>query len=80
MKLSAELERFFRNSSCRPFAAPFDVKLSKEDIVQPDLMVVCDPEQIKETHIEGAPKLVIEIVSPASESFDRLAKMKLYER
>jgi len=71
---------FFKGKNCRPFVAPLDVKLSEHDVVQPDLLVVCDPAQIKDTHIEGAPTLVVEIVSPSSEKQDRLAKMKLYER
>lgn len=80
MKLSSVLSNHFKGKDCRPFAAPFDVKLSDDDVVQPDLMVVCDPDQIKDTHVEGAPKLLIEIVSPSSESFDRIAKMRLYEK
>jgi Uma2 family endonuclease len=43
-----------------------DVKLSDEDVVQPDLLVVCDPKQITRTHIEGPPSLVVEILSPDS--------------
>lgn len=35
---------------------------------------------IKETNIQGAPDLVVEILSPASEKRDRGAKQKLYAR
>ena len=80
MQLGAILTSFFKGKRCRPFAAPLDVKLSDVDVVQPDLIVVCDPSQFKGTHIEGAPALVVEILSPSSISHDRLAKMRLYQQ
>jgi Uma2 family endonuclease len=75
-----QLKGFFNGKPCRPFVAPADVKLSDVDVVQPDLMVVCDPDQIKETHVEGAPALVVEILSPSTHSHDRKRKMELYAR
>jgi Uma2 family endonuclease len=57
-----------------------DVKLSEEDVVQPDLLVVCKPEQIKRTHIEGSPSLVVEVLSKSSEKNDRHLKRELYAR
>jgi Uma2 family endonuclease len=79
-ELSLQLGNFFKGKPCKPFAAPADVKLSDDDVVQPDLMVVCDQDQIKETHVEGAPALVIEILSPSTHSHDRKRKMELYAR
>ena len=80
LKIGAELDRYFRGKSCRPFISPMDVKLSDEDIVQPDVLVVCDPRQIKPTHIEGAPALVVEVLSASSVSHDRVRKTRLYAR
>lgn len=79
-QLFAGLAAYFKGKPCRPFIAPLDVKLSEEDIVQPDLLVVCDPAQIKRTHIEGAPSLVVEILSPSTESHDRGRKLELYAK
>src|SRR5262245_54809384 len=78
--LSSALFSHFRGKRCQPFEAPMDVKLSDEDIVQPDILVVCDPNQVKTTHIEGAPALVVEILSPSSLAHDRVRKMNLYAR
>ena len=60
------------------FVAPTDVKLSEEDIVQPDLIVVCDANRIKPTHIEGPPTLVIEVLSPSTQAYDRVRKLRLF--
>jgi Uma2 family endonuclease len=79
-ELAAVLIPHFRGKKCRAFIAPFDVKLSEQDIVQPDLFVVCDKNPIKRTHIEGAPALVVEIISPSSAAHDRIRKMDLYAR
>ncbi len=63
-------------------AAPMDVHLSSNDVVQPDLLVVLNGQSgiIQDHGIWGAPDLVIEILSPSSISNDFLRKSKLYER
>ncbi len=65
---------------CRPFIAPTDVRLSDLDVVQPDILVVCKPGQITPSHIEGAPQLVVEVLSPATSTKDQREKKALYER
>ncbi|OPZ31700.1 MAG: hypothetical protein BWZ02_00028 [Lentisphaerae bacterium ADurb.BinA184] len=78
--LHAALFAHLRKGPCQVFPAPIDVKLSETNVVQPDLVVVCDPDQITETHIEGAPAMVVEILSPASVCHDRVTKFTLYQR
>lgn len=80
MELSVRLHAFFKDKGCRVFSAPMDVVLSDEDVVQPDHLVVCNPNQIKRTHIEGPPTIVVEIVSGESGSRDRILKLPLYAR
>ncbi|HAS83573.1 MAG TPA: Uma2 family endonuclease [Verrucomicrobia bacterium] len=79
-ELTGQMYAHFKGHRCRVWPAPVDVKLSEEDIVQPDLLVVCDPAQIQRTYIEGAPALVIEVLSEASLFHDRVRKMGLYAR
>lgn len=61
---------------------PCDVLLSETDVVQPDILFIGKDRLsiIKEPNIHGAPDLVVEILSPASEKRDRGAKQKLYAR
>ena len=79
-RLASALDTFFRGRPCRAISSPMDVKLSDMDIVQPDVLVVCRPEQLATTHIEGAPALVVEILSESSALHDRTTKMQLYAR
>ena len=58
--LFAYLHRHLAGKGCRPLMAPTDVRLSETNVVQPDILVVCDPAPIMASHIEGAPDLVCE--------------------
>ncbi len=66
----------------RVFFAPIDVVLSETDVVQPDILFVAreHEDRIREEGIFGAPDLVVEILSPATESRDRGYKRTLYAR
>ncbi len=69
---------------CTPFIAPLDVRLDakgkkSKNVVQPDLLVVCDPNKIQDK-IEGAPDLVIEILSKSNKQHDKFDKYHLYQK
>jgi Uma2 family endonuclease len=66
--------------SCKPFIAPTDVKLSDFDVVQPDILVVCDLAKITPSHIEGPPDLIVEVLSPSTSPKDLREKKRLYQR
>lgn len=76
-----------RGRKCKWFAAPFDVILptkgkdfSQSDrVVQPDIVVICDPEKVQERGCFGAPDWVIEILSPHTTKKDLQDKFELYE-
>jgi Uma2 family endonuclease len=80
MNMGVELRGWFTRRRCKVVVAPVDVRLSEEDVVQPDIVVVCDPERVTPTHIEGAPTLVVEVLSPSTELHDRTRKMPLYAK
>ena len=48
-------------------------------MVQPDVLVVCDPAKLSARGVEGAPDLVVEIVSPRTASKDTVRKRWVYE-
>ncbi len=64
------------------FFAPTDVVLSDATVVQPDLVFVATEHQsrILEAYIEGAPDLVIEILSEKSRRYDERTKKQLYKK
>lgn len=64
------------------FVAPLDVILTEHDVVQPDLLVVLDPQReiLTERHVHGAPALVIEVLSPSTRQHDQRRKQPLFDR
>jgi Uma2 family endonuclease len=75
-------------SPCRPYIAPFDVRLPRtneaddlvDTVVQPDISVICDKAKLDERGCRGAPDWVIEVLSPRTVSHDQIVKRALYER
>ncbi len=73
---------------CRAYVAPFDVRLPKgsepdelvETVVQPDVVVVCDPTKLDARGMRGAPDWIIEVLSPSTAAHDQTLKLALYER
>lgn len=64
------------------WVAPLDVVLSDYDVAQPDVLFVSNDRSaiITEANIQGAPDLVVEILSPATAQYDRGYKRTLYGR
>ena len=82
-KLSAAFANFLTSHRLgEVFAAPYDVLLSDEDIVEPDLVFVSAARAaiITEKNIQGPPDLVVEILSAGTRKTDEVVKRKLYER
>lgn len=62
------------------FLAPFDVVLSEHNVVQPDILFVSKGRSgiVGKANVQGAPDLVIEILSQSTESWDRVSKRRVY--
>ena len=64
------------------YAAPFDVVLSNTDVVQPDLLYISNERAhiITDENVQGAPDLVVEILSPSTAERDQTFKRSLYAK
>lgn len=87
--LHLQIGSYLKDKKCKVYFAPFDVRLFAEKgerledsdtVVQPDLMVVCDPDKVDRHGVCGAPDLIIEILSESTRKLDRLIKFNLYQR
>ena len=80
MGIASEIRDYIRKhkGKCNVFAAPTDVKLNDDCIVQPDIFVVCDENKLDEKKCNGAPDWVIEILSPSTSSRDFNEKLRMY--
>jgi Uma2 family endonuclease len=62
--------------------APYDVVLAERNIVQPDLLFISKErlDNITDANVQGAPDLVVEILSPGAAEMDKTRKRDLYAR
>jgi len=82
---------YLEGKPCEVFSAPFGVRLFPEEqerkkktlriyrkgvTVEPDLSIICNPEQLDETGCNGPPTLVVEILSPSNKHY--LEKLNAY--
>jgi len=78
--LSEHFLRIARSSGGVVLFAPMDVVFSDDTILQPDLLYITQQRRgIIRQRVEGAPDLVIEIISGTSRR-DRVEKLDLYAR
>jgi Uma2 family endonuclease len=78
-RLERQLEAFFEgNRLGEVFHAPVDVILGQHDVAEPDTLVVTTPSQVSRRAIEGAPALVVEVLSPSNRAYDRALKAQRY--
>lgn len=62
------------------YPGPFAVKLfhDRDDTVEPDISVICDPEKLTDRGCTGAPDWIIEIISSSNLKHDYVRKLNLY--
>ncbi|HQL99323.1 MAG TPA: Uma2 family endonuclease [Ruminococcus flavefaciens] len=79
--IASEIRRFIKanNGSCKPMISPFDVKLDDYNVVQPDVMVICDSDKMDGKRCYGAPDWCIEVLS-TNRRDDLVEKLALYSK
>ncbi len=82
MELAGNIREYIKsqNGFCEVYPAPFAVKLfrDEENIVEPDISVICDKNKLTDKGCTGAPDWIIEIVSPSNPGHDYVRKLNLY--
>ncbi len=69
-----------KNPIGKLYDAPFDVVLNEINVFQPDILFVANEQKsiFTKQGIEGAPNLVVEILSDSSARLDKIRKKKIY--
>lgn len=88
MELSRQVANALKGMTCKVYASSTDVRLPKQaqadseidTVVQPDVLVGCDPEKLDDKEVRGAPDWIVEVLSPATASHDQIVKLAAYER
>ncbi|MDR3147016.1 MAG: Uma2 family endonuclease [Treponema sp.] len=83
-KLFVKLALFLEGKPYKVYTAPFGVRLfPRRDLrdntyFEPDLTVVCDLSKLDERGCNGAPDMIVEIMSPSNRQNDMLVKFHKY--
>jgi Uma2 family endonuclease len=83
--LNYKIYSYFKDHSCSVFVAPFDVRLpiksakKNTTVVQPDLSIICDENKLDDKGCNGAPDLIVEILSQNNSKHDIETKFNLYQ-
>ena len=69
-----------KKGKCEIFAAGIDVRLDCDDktMLVPDISVVCEKDKFTEQYLDGAPDLVVEVLSPSTRKKDMTLKLSKY--
>jgi Uma2 family endonuclease len=81
LEIASYLRIYLRQANLgRVYIAPFDVQLSPNMVVQPDVMVILQQnlDKVSSNRVLGAPDLVVEVASPGTATYDRHAKQIAY--
>ncbi len=93
LNIATKFQIFLDGKDCKCFLSPIDVRLKgkpfrkkkrRDDqittVVQPDIIVVCDEEKLRDNRsVDGAPELIVEILSPGNTHTEIKYKFDLYE-
>ena len=81
LNIAAALNSHLSGSPCQAFMADMKVHVEATgDMFYPDILVSCDPRDLSASLEMQHPKLVIEVLSPSTATFDRGDKFLAYRR
>jgi Uma2 family endonuclease len=79
MNIAGHLWAAARGGPCRVYGSDMKVRVGDDAFYYPDVQVVCDPVDTEEQY-KSRPCLVVEVLSPSTESIDRREKLLAYRR
>jgi Uma2 family endonuclease len=89
VSLTLQIGNFLMHKKCKLYHAPSDVRFPKDKknkddkqvytVLQPDLFIVCDLSKLDARGCQGAPDMIIEIISPKNPKRDLKDKFEIYQ-
>ena len=78
VNVTSLLHRLLRGSPCRVYNSDLRVRLSETRYVYPDASVSCDERDRGQSEMVRSPRLIVEVLSPGTEAYDRGRKFAYY--
>lgn len=83
LNVAVALRNQLRGGPCRAYASDMRVQVdARRSYVYPDVVVVCGERRFEDDQVDTLlnPTLVVEVLSPSTEAFDRGAKAEYYRQ
>jgi Uma2 family endonuclease len=80
INLLTEINLHLRGGDCQFFSGDVKVNYIDDFFYYPDAFVTCDPRDLDDRYVKRYPKLIVEVLSPSTEEFDRGDKFKDYQQ
>lgn len=75
-----EINLHLRGSDCQFFSGDVKVNYADDFFYYPDAFVTCDPRDKENRYVKQYPKLIAEVLSPSTVTFDRTEKFFDYQK
>jgi Uma2 family endonuclease len=72
--ISGELRLQLKGSPCQVFHEGMKLQIGDDTVLYPDVFVTCDKRDLAAERIFTAPTLIIEVLSPSTQAYDRSQK------
>jgi Uma2 family endonuclease len=79
MSIAARLWTAAGDGPCRVYGSDMRMRIANDAVYYPDIQVVCDPADTEELY-KTSPCVVVEVLSPSTESIDLREKLLAYRR
>lgn len=80
LNLGRRLAEQLDGTPCQVFTEGMKVQIAEDTVFYPDVFVTCDKADLVTDMVFRAPTLVIEVLSPGTQSYDRSQKFAIYRR
>ena len=68
------------DTPCQPFSENMKVQVDEDAVLYPDVFVTCDREFSPSQAVFTSPILIVEVLSPSTQAYDRSQKFAIYRR
>ena len=65
------LKGHMKGSHCRTYGSGMKVRIDETKFLYPDLFVTCEASNEESNYAKRSPELIVEVLSPATEAYDR---------
>lgn len=80
LNIASALKSHLKGSPCRAFMEGMKLQAADDALFYPDVFVTCDAQDLKTDMVFRQPTLVVEVLSPTTQAFDRGLKFAAYRQ